>query len=462
MQDRVAPVMILLVLGLAATPSLADTWCSQQGADTVFCDDFDRYCASPPPYPQECGLDWDTTLLRSTWVPSGTCTLELVDLYTSWNASPPASLLTSSVCWEALGYSQRSFSSQVKSRFGSTCAAVAGTDVHPLVLEFVMDGFLVGDAMFTDSYLELSHGGAQDLTDWAYSTEWCTNCKGGSVRYPIICQQEAPGTNCPPISQAPHRSSIAAGFVAHLDNNPCHPGESDARPRNPHLAFFDGYKWYSLRSGLFPGSGDFLVREFENVLKITIRSTTFKVELTCPARGEYSQCVIPRDYMGGFTTMSLGYKNACRLNSGTWSCDGSPSCVYSSGYAAAYDNVILRGGTCSAAPGACCYADTTCAQEVAGDCVTLGGTPAGAGTRCGEVPCCPPRLPDHDMDNDVDVEDFGWFQTCLSDEAYAPAPTVACRCADLDYDGDVDRDDFTRFHQCLSGAGIAPPQACPH
>ena len=61
-------VFTATMLGVAftATTAKADTWCSQQAAGKIFCEDFDRYCNAPPPYPQPC-TDWSIAALRRTW-----------------------------------------------------------------------------------------------------------------------------------------------------------------------------------------------------------------------------------------------------------------------------------------------------------------------------------------------------------------------------------------------------------
>jgi len=62
---------------------------------------------------------------------------------------------------------------------------------------------------------------------------------------------------------------------------------------------------------------------------------------------------------------------------------------------------------------------------------------------------------DFDADGDVDLEDFGFFQTCYSGEGRSC--TAGCQKADLDADEDVDISDFNNvFHPCMNGANIAP------
>lgn len=63
-------------------------------------------------------------------------------------------------------------------------------------------------------------------------------------------------------------------------------------------------------------------------------------------------------------------------------------------------------------------------------------------------------LVDFDNDGDVDQQDFGYFQECLSGSASPHLPE--CAGMDLDGDGDVDQVDFGVFVPCLSGPGQPP------
>ncbi len=71
---------------------------------------------------------------------------------------------------------------------------------------------------------------------------------------------------------------------------------------------------------------------------------------------------------------------------------------------------------------------------------------------------CPPRA-DFDGDCDVDQEDFGHLQVCLSGPSI-PQDDPECQDAKLDADNDVDRDDFVIFEGCLSGADVPADPAC--
>ncbi len=74
---------------------------------------------------------------------------------------------------------------------------------------------------------------------------------------------------------------------------------------------------------------------------------------------------------------------------------------------------------------------------------------------------CPTPRSDLDRDGDVDQEDFGRFQVCLTGPGI-PQNDPVCWGACLDEDDDVDQDDFGVFQACLSGANVPPPPACPY
>jgi len=65
-----------------------------------------------------------------------------------------------------------------------------------------------------------------------------------------------------------------------------------------------------------------------------------------------------------------------------------------------------------------------------------------------------PAAGDFDGDNDVDQEDFGRLQGCLSGPGWLAPP--GCEDADLDFDLDIDGADVMRFLECANGAMNAP------
>jgi len=66
---------------------------------------------------------------------------------------------------------------------------------------------------------------------------------------------------------------------------------------------------------------------------------------------------------------------------------------------------------------------------------------------------------DFDCDLDVDQEDFGHFQACLTGDG-KPQTGPACTDAKLDGDTDVDAADFAKFLICMSGPGIHAAVDC--
>ncbi|GMU22597.1 MAG: hypothetical protein AMXMBFR13_26820 [Phycisphaerae bacterium] len=70
-----------------------------------------------------------------------------------------------------------------------------------------------------------------------------------------------------------------------------------------------------------------------------------------------------------------------------------------------------------------------------------------------------PVTGDMDHDTDVDLEDFGLFQACLSGWA-VPQTDPNCREAHMDADADVDMDDFALFQRCMTGANVRADPDC--
>jgi len=66
---------------------------------------------------------------------------------------------------------------------------------------------------------------------------------------------------------------------------------------------------------------------------------------------------------------------------------------------------------------------------------------------------------DFDLDGDVDLEDFGRFQICLSDSG-TPPTNATCTAADLDFDNDVDSEDLHTFQGCMTGPHIPADINC--
>jgi hypothetical protein len=72
---------------------------------------------------------------------------------------------------------------------------------------------------------------------------------------------------------------------------------------------------------------------------------------------------------------------------------------------------------------------------------------------------CPPVVPgDLDRDGDVDQQDFGLLQACLSGPG-VPVSTV-CRSGDVDGDEDADQQDVGVLQTCLSGSNVQGDPDC--
>lgn len=73
-----------------------------------------------------------------------------------------------------------------------------------------------------------------------------------------------------------------------------------------------------------------------------------------------------------------------------------------------------------------------------------------------------PAPPDFDGDGDVDQDDFGVFQACITGPDIG-SPTPGCEQADFDSDDDVDQSDFGLLQRCYTGAdGLMRPDCAVH
>ncbi|MHC4672147.1 MAG: hypothetical protein ACYTBZ_06635 [Planctomycetota bacterium] len=80
------------------------------------------------------------------------------------------------------------------------------------------------------------------------------------------------------------------------------------------------------------------------------------------------------------------------------------------------------------------------------------------------LPCmndCNDPFADADGDNDVDQEDYGLWQLCISGEGNGITNNRCC-CFDRDHDGDIDTSDYNAFETCAttSGANIPADPNC--
>lgn len=67
---------------------------------------------------------------------------------------------------------------------------------------------------------------------------------------------------------------------------------------------------------------------------------------------------------------------------------------------------------------------------------------------------------DYDWDGDVDMDDFGHFQSCYTNGPLSPLGMIRCDDADLTGDGRSDVADFTIFQSCASRANVPADVNC--
>ncbi|HPU34023.1 MAG TPA: hypothetical protein PK184_15105 [Phycisphaerae bacterium] len=120
---------------------------------------------------------------------------------------------------------------------------------------------------------------------------------------------------------------------------------------------------------------------------------------------------------------------------------------------------IARGASTSCATaclGACCNGQNTCVQENYGVCPEADFK--GIGTDCANEACpCSSTYhvwADRDMDGDVDQEDFGMFQACIT--GVAPGVAPECECFDHVNPGNgvIDEFDLNAFEDCATGPAV--------
>lgn len=509
-----------IVIGLQAA-ALAEFCPSYSAAypKTVFCDDFDRDCTSPPPAPSRCpdGSPVNPTATLSTWQPMdpglnqcpGT-TMLATDESTRIDSSPFGGRYP---CQSAAHLGQEEVNLvpgiQANPNFGPAFTAVNGTNANPLYLYFVMNGGNCSSAgncnlhiQYDNGYMELgldsNDGAPMDFVKVGMDdgTGTCIDCfhtcPGPNfsvhVPWPTICQSYTarainPG-KCPP-AMTNVRKALAVGAVALLDNNPCHcETPADQVPQNSHLAYYDGLKWRALTQGQFPGSGDFVMGTKRIAIQMWIRTSTVDITMTTNTPITNAQVVstatgIPRQYTGAFNKLRAGAAHGCELNNGSYTCNGNDTCFRTGEFRCdlsefqdskasniVFDDVwVLPGiGATSTTTGACCLPDSTsCQMLTQTQCQTANGSFNGIASSCDTTVCCPTPFADTDNDNDVDMDDFGRFQRCYTSFSGGSGDPFSisnvCKCFDRNHDGAINQDDFDSFVACVAGPGRPP--LCP-
>lgn len=531
------------ILTIVAGGNIARANCPSGYPNEIFCDDFDTYCATGgypgDPHCAPTDNSVNNVHLREVWTRTSTsgaagplCGVEVKveDAQSLINSaplgvrSPKGDLGQSTVRdWTEAG-SVLDIHRLIGNAFGSQYAAVAGTDNAPLSMEFFMAAD-VGKLFLGSSYLELAYGPPSDPanranTDYALSPNCNTYCSPGiqQLPYPIICAQGSPMSalnpplvpvGCPPKETAPIRNAIAVGQISQTDPNPCHCGNTEQHhPQNTHLTLFDGQLWWVLRTNNPVAStgtvtprdnapanpsdlvaGDFVLSsppsgtKSYNLVRVTIKATTIRVELTSRLKSSngFQYDVynvmddIPRQYTGPFDRISMGVGPGCELANNTdWdTCKAGTdrACILYRdpfNWFVDFDDFVLFGGVGHAISGACCHSDGTCTVELPENCQAPGDIHGGSNTDCSTTACCAHDTyvwADSDGDGDVDVDDFGQFQRCFTGPNGPLPADLKCECFNRHgSDNDIDDDDFLQFTNCVTGANVpwAPgsPASC--
>ncbi|MBI4581409.1 MAG: hypothetical protein HY718_17030 [Planctomycetes bacterium] len=367
-------------------------------------------------------------------------------------------------------------------------------------------------------YVELRLDNDQAPTNWITAGQ-LTNptvhdeCVNQQVTFfPVVCQQRIPPAGCPPLSTQVH-ASLAFGWLAQLDANPCNV-DTGRKPTQYHAAVFDGLKWHPLLASQFPGQVDkFNWDSLQAYFEMKVKSTTMEIKLIAYAHRPTSSdplvlvtstATVPREYLGSFNKISTGAAPGCQLDPNTGGCltageytpwrymtgnsgrgwstvyvdrialvDGlgnvgacclpDGGCTTTNPAACASAGGTFLGGECgdgSVCQGACCQPAGVCTQTFADACP---GNFRGMGTSCATPSICPCPTPfaDHDMDGDVDMNDFAGLQRCLTTGGGSILP--GCECFDQNDSGAIDNTDIEKFVLCGTGENVpwTPTEDCP-
>jgi len=168
----------VLLVGVLASSSFAGLWCESMSTNPsvlqmVVCDDFDRYCVSPPDYPARCanGSTPDQTPFLLNWpeVAFSGNPMKVHDEYKA-GTDPPEPLYADSWPFSLRYYSganpdagnyyldtqhNRDLRSSI-ANLDPNMDMVNGTDTNPLVLEFVFHFHDEGRQYYQSQYVDLS------------------------------------------------------------------------------------------------------------------------------------------------------------------------------------------------------------------------------------------------------------------------------------------------------------------
>ncbi|NLX21294.1 MAG: hypothetical protein GXY55_06425 [Phycisphaerae bacterium] len=457
----------------------------------------------------------------------------------------------------AMGMVSHSFSDRitafVKRAYDHPSAnAVNGTDAHPLVLVFYpREGNKPDDweAMFNNMYVELSFRGDHAPTDYIWRGNPDPQCQSECCPqgpFPVICQQvrelntadsEGPADlvylndHCPPLvppydpqtETGRTWQSIAFGYLAIMDKDPCGFEEQGSDPHAPvvdHYAVFDGNAWRQMRNGRFAGlanlpqSGNTIlpwppennmalgsgsqsnnfsyangsntsannpgkdwdrndamvyIKVISDYILIYVRNNFYNSQKTNPPW----HAAVPRVYKGGFDTISIGVAPGCELDPATGECKegGTPrQCItYSQSNSDGYkrvdiDSMIMFDGILVAeneppGPEGAC-----CLPDGSCEVLTTDDCAAGSGLHQGEGTLCENviccPIPFADSDGDGDVDQVDFGEFQSCFTGLYERLPLGCECFDREGDGHVDTQDFNRFNACFSGADVPADPNC--
>ena len=319
--------------------------------------------------------------------------------------------------------------------------------------------------------------------------------------------------HCPALNTTKTWRSIAVGFLAITDTDPC--GVNYAKnmanahgerhkPQALRLAVFDGNRWRQLAAGRFYGldktvwpppwdpgpsvgtagtSDDFEVTG--GTVRVVVKITTDWIMIYATtsiggANQAYHGAAIPRIapvYTDAFDTIRWGVGAGCELDPASGACKsgGTPrQCLTYSRYHAdvpvGYQRTLLDAASIyngelryvDMLHGRCCKPDGTCevVDELA--CTNAGGTFIGINKSCDGSPCagacCQPRGACTQTPVNACPGDFKGYGTLCTTQGRCPCPMPF---ADYDHNGYVDMDDFAGLQICLtSDTPIAAACAC--
>ncbi len=146
------------------------------------------------------------------------------------------------------------------------------------------------------------------------------------------------------------------------------------------------------------------------------------------------------------------YEGACCMSNGSCTIMLDTACATAGG------SFMGAGTFCDACNGACCQPRGVCTETTVNACP---GIFHGYGSQCGtdDRLCCPTPFADWDQDHDMDVDDFGILQKCLT--IGGGQISAGCICFDHNDDGQIDQTDLESFLDCATGPAVVTESPIP-